>query len=428
MKLSCSYFNSASSAINEFNENARSANRDSGNYDFKDQAIPSSHLSIALTRGNTASKISRVFVNPAERSEKHKATYDLAFKQTFAARKLLYSPGTILCQEIVQAASVLHDIVKDLADSELRILTCMDFGAGGFLPGTHSNELRNILNRLVDGSSATAADRTAFISIMTNLGDMYFSFARKKGEGGNLERKKFLRRFLEIVASKGFPALSIEDIDKVRLAADGDGMAPKKRLEQPEKTIEERKIKKNPSLCPPRAGVHNLGDKTDEALGIPKDMRIPKVRWLLGRVAEERVANTTEPFVDHMSGRIGKTLLVWDMLRGENPGDSYGNSIHAQRYTAMQNFCNAGSTKNPQPAHRKARLARAAGAAAIIVGGGFHSALEIIGGVLIYLGQDVRSVLLQEQDPGHLFGHGAATDIVVELFSEQSAQPQTAPI
>lgn len=70
-------------------------------------------------------------------------------------------------------------------------------------------------------------------------------------------------------------------------------------------------------------------------------------------------------------------------------------------------------------AEQAQRYARAAGASAFLVGLGYHSAVEVLEGILVYTGQSIRTqgtLSSLQRDSAHLFGHGAATDLMTELF------------
>ena len=74
---------------------------------------------------------------------------------------------------------------------------------------------------------------------------------------------------------------------------------------------------------------------------------------------------------------------------------------------------------------RKERLARAAAAAAFLIGQGYHSAMEVAEGVLRYDGQNLRAVLQgdsdthKNQDAGDMLYAGAATDLMMDLMQGQ---------
>jgi hypothetical protein len=103
------------------------------------------------------------------------------------------------------------------------------------------------------------------------------------------------------------------------------------------------------------------------------------------------------------------------MLRGEQSNDQYMRVLDNQRnnpsvWDPMQHL-------NEEV--RAQHYARAAGAAAFLIGNGYHSAVEVTEGILSYTGQRMRSPEILEngkKDAADLFGHGAATSLIGELL------------
>ncbi|MBD8773599.1 hypothetical protein IFR08_07425 [Pseudomonas fluorescens] len=182
----------------------------------------------------------------------------------------------------------------------------------------------------------------------------------------------------------------------------------------------ERKVRpfNSPADIPFRAGVHNSGLEADKALNVPASERIPDNRWAVFDIGTARIKETTEPLVGHMSASPVEILQAWDMLRGVSASDQYVGALPGQdssRLTPMSDLT---------PAEQDQRYARAAGAGAFLVGLGYHSAVEVLEGTLVYTGQSIRgegTLDPSQRDSAHVFGHGAATELMSELFKAGTA-------
>ncbi|MFA1012637.1 MULTISPECIES: hypothetical protein [Pseudomonas syringae group] len=359
------------------------------------------------------------FINPANYAEQERGVRNLALKQASAARNLLYRPGKSIRREIGQAAGKLLGIVIKLKESELRILTKRLFSSKGLLAGKPPELMKEILDRLSkdatsETSGANAIDRTSFISLMGDIGCL-FADANKKSGSFSLsakDKQAFLHRLSEVIATENLSPLSNETLERVAKISAGTGVVgPKKK--------EERKRSDYES---PRTGLYNLGNKIDEKLGVAEQMRIPKVMWKPMHIKAMRILNTQEPLVAHMSGGPGEILMVWDMLCGQRSEKVYTDALDVHRNAISSGLNSLQPMDHFSEKEKDARLARVAGACAMLVGVGHHSAVEVSESALKYVGQDIRSVLDDPaaQDAAHLLGAGAATDLITELFETQT--------
>ncbi|MEX3845628.1 hypothetical protein [Paraburkholderia sp. BR10882] len=316
------------------------------------------------------------------------------------------------------AAKKFLDTTNRLTPQALKIVTKRLFSAEGLLAGRSSSELASILGRLSEdaeseASCATAIDRTAFISLMGDIGALHAD-AKKASRSFSLsseEKQAFVSEFSAALAAEDLSPLSDDILEKVaKLSAGTNVVGPSKK--------DERRRTREPL---PRKGLYNLGDEIDEKLGVTDRLRIPQIIWRPMEIVTTRLWATHEPFVAHMSGAPGEILMVWDMLRGKRADDIYCAALRVADAGVDPGRPMALFSTEEQ-AERRARLA---GACAMLVGIGHHSAVEVAEGALKYLGQDLRGVLDNPatQDAAHLLGAGAATDLFVELFDSQASTP-----
>lgn len=349
------------------------------------------------------------FVDPATRSAANGQTRQLALQQTMSARDLLYNPGEALRTELGLAAGRAHDMISGLGDLQDPLGGHL-FGAEGLMPGQNAQALLDTLKRMHNDippgrSNATAKDRSILIALMGDIGailsDSTTGVERTKDQDKQL--KELIPKLLNL-------ATSPETIMAPTAALGGSGtIGPAKKQERI----------KPPNEQPPRTGIHNLGKEADDQLGIAQSGRLLPSRWDVSQLKTERVLQTTEPLVAHMSGTQAETLAVWDMLRGEKtPYTGVMENLRAQPQQANDPMAHLPDDE------RNARYARAAGTAAFLISNGYHSAVEVLGGTLAYTGQDGQSVVGPGQDAAHLFGQGAATELVSELMSKQRS-PRT---
>ena len=135
----------------------------------------------------------------------------------------------------------------------------------------------------------------------------------------------------------------------------------------------------------------------------------------MAHIKKDRVFTTTEPLVGHMSGSPAEILQVWDMLRGDAHENQFLSVFSKRDSSHWDPLAEVALERQDQ------QIARAAGAAAFLIGLGYHSAVEVVEGVLLYMGQNLRQVLDDpKQDAGDLLGRGAATSLMIEIFKDQS--------
>ncbi|WP_445222824.1 hypothetical protein ACKWRH_45555 (plasmid) [Bradyrhizobium sp. Pa8] len=382
--------------------------------------LPSS-LSPTLQERSAQSVLKRFegaeFVYPADLADQGNAN-SLAFKQASAARQLLYHPGDAFRQEIAKAAEPLLRIVMKLTGAELTTLSTRLVSSGCLLAEKSPNVLMEILERLIDdarceASRASAIDRTAFISFLGDIGALYAD-SKKSSASFSLsaeQKQVFLSRLSDLIAEEELTPISDEVLERIAKISAGTGVVG------PNKKRERKRI----DAFSTRRSLYNLGDEIDQKLGVPEQMRIPPIIWRPMLIKATRLLNVQEPLVAHMSGSPSEILMVWDMLRGRAEG------IYTAALDAHWNAINAGLSSALPMDHFSAeewaaRLARVAGACAMEIGVGHHSAVEVAESALKYTGQDVRSVLTDPltEDAAHLFGAGAATDLLTELFETQT--------
>ncbi|SDT60164.1 hypothetical protein SAMN04490182_5706 [Pseudomonas cedrina] len=346
------------------------------------------------------------FVDPASRTEAGGRTRALALQQTVAARDLLYHPGDTLRSELGLAAGKAHDMISRLGDLQAPLGGHL-FGPEGLMPGEKPQALLRTLQRLMDdvpagSNSATAKDRSIMIALMGDIGAILSSTTT--GVERTPGQDKRLRE--AIPGLLGLPYSAAQSIAPTSALGGSGTIGPAKKQERI----------KPPNAQPLRTGVHNLGKEADDLLGIKSNRLLPS-RWDVAQLKKERVDNTAEPLIAHMSGTQAETLAVWDMLRGEQrPYTRVMDGLNER-----PDLANDPMAQLP-PAERDARYARAAGTAAFLISNGYHSAVEVLGGTLAYTGQDGQSVVGPRQDAGHLFGQGAATQLIGELLNTQRAE------
>lgn len=358
------------------------------------------------------------FINPADLANQSSNVRRLALKQASAARTLLYHPGDLLRQEIAKAAEKLLRIVMKLTDAELAMLTKRLVSTGSLLAQKSPDVLTEILERLIDdarceASRASAIDRTAFISVLGDIGALYADRKRNSTSFSlSAEQKQaFLGRLSDLIAKEDLTPIDDDVLERIAKTSAGTGVVGPKKKEE----------RKRIDTYSTRRGLYNLGDEIDEKCAVLEHMRIPPITCRPMHIKATRLLNVQEPFVAHMSGTPSEILMVWDMLCGRADGvytaalDAHRNAMNADVHYAqpMDHF---------SAEEKAARFARVAGACAMEIGVGHHSAVEVAESALKYTGQDIRSVLADAatEDAAHLLGAGAATDLITELFETQT--------
>ncbi|AZF43526.1 hypothetical protein C4J87_3383 [Pseudomonas sp. R1-43-08] len=364
------------------------------------KAKDAAHLQI--THGDPARQASRA------------TTKELAFAQTVAARNVLYKPSDILTGELAAAAKVLHRVVSNLSAEHQKMMGAHLLGEGRLLAGKTTDDLLAALARAAGAQAATgsvaasATDRAVVIALMGDIGGFYTT-------PGNAD-EGLMTALNHLLKAQGLEVPNTVAIQRMREQGGSAVVGPDKRAERKVRSFN------SPADMPFRAGVHNSGLDADKALNVPASERIPDNRWAVFDIGTARVKETTEPLVGHMSASPSEILQAWDMLRGVSAHDQYVGALpdgpRAQD----------GGTIMPMsvlaPAEQDQRYARAAGAGAFLVGLGYHSAVEVLEGTLVYTGQSIRAegtLDPSQRDSADVFGHGAATDLMSELFKSGTA-------
>jgi hypothetical protein len=341
-------------------------------------------------------------------------TAELAFSQTLAARNLLYSPGHALKTELGEAAANLHSLIQDLSQENQLALGARLFGREGLLPGESVEILLGILAKVLDDhrfpyapNIVAGLDRAVVIALMGDIGALYVdTLAKKAVEGRSLEQADALIENLRsVMVKRGLSAPSDSVIQNIQKTAGSSTVGPLKKAER----------NRPPAELSPRAGIHNTGEKADQLLAIAPNQRIAGAKWDVTHVSKLRVTTTTEPLVGHMSGSPAEIFQVWDMLREDTHEMQFLGTLNKRDPNHWNPLSNVSLGRQDQ------QVARVAGAAAFLVGLGYHSAVEVAEGTLLYMGQNLRQVLDDPTaDAGFLFGDGAATGLMSELFKDQS--------
>lgn len=344
-----------------------------------------------ITHGNPAGQAART------------TTKALALAQTVAARNVLYKPSDVLTQELAGAASALHRVVSNLSPQHQNLLGAHLLGEGRLLAGQTTDDLLAALAR-AGSAAASATDRAVTIALMGDIGGFYTTPGH--ADPGLMTA---LNRQLQ---AQGLEVPDAAAVQRMREHGGSAAVGPDKRAERKVRAFD------SPADMPFRAGVHNSGLEADKALNVPASERIPDNRWAVFDIGTARIQETTEPLVGHMSASPAEILQAWDMLRGVSASDQYVGALPAQdagRLTPMSDLT---------PAEQEQRYARAAGTGAFLVGLGYHSAVEVLEGTLVYTGQSIRgegTLDPSQRDSAHVFGHGAATELMSELFKAGTA-------
>lgn len=325
------------------------------------------------------------------------ATTNMAKEQTLVARHTLDRPNDILRGEVAKAAGQLHKIMSGLDADDQKTLGTRLLGKDGLLKGGTTKTLMDALQRASDPTQANSAqattDRRTVIALMGDIGALYADTGATTGvEDRTPDAAKRLRTNLDLqVQALDLEPPTKESIGRVQSLGGSSAMGPNKKTE--------RKREDNVSGILDN-GIHGTGDKSWATT----------VRPTVTTIAKELLGKVTEPLEGHMSGSPAEILQVWDMLSGVPANEQYTKVSDMQK-----------ETRSLQPMDKlkdqNQRYARAAGAAAFLIGSGYHSAVENIGGVLEYTGQSVKSVVKENGHAGDLLGHGAATDLIDELMS-----------
>lgn len=354
-------------------------------------------------------------IDPALRSMSCSMTDKLALSQTIAARNLLYNPGHVLKNELGEAAYTLRHLICELSPDSRKTLCARLLGPEGLLSGKSAGVLVEALERVSDDlrfphvtNSVSGLDRAVVIALMGDIGALYVDSLAKivVEECPQQQSNALIEDLHRLIEKRGLFAPTDSVIQEIQQTAGSSSVGPLKKVER----------YRPPAGLSPRTGIHNTGERADEQLGIESSQRIPGAKWEVAHISKNRVLNTTEPLVAHMSGSPAEILQVWDMLRGDSREMQFLGTLNKTDSTHWDPLRNIYLERQDQ------QLARAAGAAAFLIGLGYHSAVEVAEGTFLYMGQNLRQALgNQAQDAGHLIGHGAATSLMGELLKEQSS-------
>ncbi|KTD11829.1 coiled-coil protein [Legionella gratiana] len=363
-------------------------------------------------------------------------TLTLALSQTISARASLYWPSTELRDELGVAASGLIgylDFLKTQEDgNELIIGLCARvLGPEGldpqelFIEATKKGSVDNPeelakfcrgtlerhLSSVQDELEGPELGHSRAITIAL-LGDIGAFMTATGATTGTVRDEKVSRRLKESFSdyalqlegkTSEYRDLVDESAQRGRMLGGGGVIGPTKSKER--KRVEEEELI-------PRTGIHDCGKDADELLGrFEKEGHLVPTKWASARLHEKRVTTIEEPLAGHMSASPSEILWTWDILAGRGIDSAY--------------------VGNPGKETDFFSSARAAGACAFLVGCGYHSALEVLHGTMIYVGQDPQHVLpeavemrceetgfVEPMDAGALFHSGAATSLVDELLHD----------
>jgi hypothetical protein len=358
-------------------------------------------------------------IDPAVRSSVNKETAELALSQTTAARNVLYAPGPVLKKELGAAASVLHELIGQLDTVDQEALGARLLGKEGLLSGGSPQALLGVLARVREdqngpvNANSTAHDRSAVIALMGDIAALYADTGATTGVGSRThEQAETLRTNLRrLMAQRGLSEPEDTVIREVQKFGGSSAVGPQKKIERTRPAAD----------LTPRTGIHNTGELADNQLQIAPNQRIPGTKWDVAHISVDRVAATTEPLVGHMSGSPAEILQVWDMLLDDSHETQYLGTLKNKDEKDWNPMSHLSAERQDQ------QRARVAGASAFLVGLGYHSAVEVAEGALIYMGQNLRGALdAPSQDAGHVLGHGAATSLMTELFEDQASNKKPA--
>lgn len=370
--------------------------------------------------------------------------WGIAAKQTIAARKLLYYPDQEALTQLACAALELQMFTNSLPSpvhAALLSRICGDDGlmkvgayAHNYLPlvkeynrapnpdlllritkaadqavedcSRLESETFTAVMRKIPGPQA-AMSRVRILALLGDLGALMTSTGATTGtEQVYAHRFALASSFYTHIC--GLPKyrqalVTQKQIDEsaqaAKQAGGSDTVGPQKKTQR----------KNDPNVREARTGILNMGASVDKALEIPERFRIIPSEWMVAHIVETRwngqnewEKNLTEPMAGHMSASPSEILHTWDML--------------SQRPITE---CYVGKKGSMAARNDDALSARAAMASALLIGTGFHSALECVDGTMTYLGQSLRVVVGEidkQGDVGNLMYAGAATSLLSELM------------
>lgn len=291
---------------------------------------------------------------------------DNALIQNVSARKLFYKPGKKVKEILKNSAVLLSDTWANFSSEVQQLLMTADIsdgGAnrqvdyGGSLGSLATNaQLTNgqAVHAMMDAlraGNASVIQTIGFIGLLGDIGAQvndYFA----RGKTGNKETK------IAEDVKKNFPTFDVQA--KMVEAKNARGVdifypdKPKERL-----TCMVENAGKHTLYTLPRSGVLNKGSEADKSMKHTGES-IPDIVWPLQTVKVSTVsACKAEPWAGLYSGSINELLFMLDLLTKSDPNDTKGAD----------------------------RRAKAAIASALLIATGFHSAVEVVHVVKLYLGE-----------------------------------------
>ncbi|WP_115708871.1 hypothetical protein [Legionella sainthelensi] len=372
-------------------------------------------------------------------SNEDSETLSLAIKQTLSARATLYWPSKELREELALAAKGLMGYLNFLETQEdgdmLVIGLCARLlGPEGLDPQDFFLEvienkgivedpkklaklcLHTLEGHLLGveyGHEGPELGHSRAVTIAL-LGDVGAFTTHSAPATGTVRTKEVHTRLKESFSdyalqledkSSEYRQLVDQSTKRARKFGGGEIVGPTKSKERTR--VEEESI--------PRTGIHDCGKDVDELLGrFEKEGHLVPTKWSAARLHEKRVETIQEPLAGHMSASPSEILWTWDILAGRGLDSAY--------------------TGNPDKETDFFSPARAGGTCAFLIGCGYHSALEVLHGTMLYVGQDLQHVLpeaveIREKetgfkeplDAGTLFHSGAATSLVEDLLDDMTS-------
>lgn len=294
-----------------------------------------------------------------------------ALKQNTSARKLIYKPGKKVKEILKNSATYLLETLETFNEEVKKLIYMADISDGG-------------VNRQVDfgGSLSTLAATNPSLTGKQGVTDMLK--AHKAGTATVIQTIGFVSFLGDIGAQVNDCFARNKTADKiVKVATEVKEKFPTfdVKVKMNEETFKARKVdtfypnkSKERFTCMvmdgekcdlyshPRSGVLNQGSVADDKMGYNGE-KIPTILWPLQTILKTTVASCPkEPWAGLYSGSINELLFMLDLLTKSDPNDTKGAD----------------------------RRAKAAIASALLIATGFHSAIEVVHVVKLYLGEESK--------------------------------------
>lgn len=294
-----------------------------------------------------------------------------ALTQNLSARKLMYNPGKKVKEILKNSAAYLSDswasfspevekLLIDAEQSDKGVNRQVDFGGSLGVLATHagltsSQAIKDMLAAHKAGT-ATVIQTVGYISFLGDIGaQVNDCFARGKNDPKKHSKLIAIANDVKkVFTTFDVEAKMKEDSFVQRKVDTFYSNKPNERLTC---------MVKDGDKCKwyqlPRSGVLNKGKAADEKMG-HKGESIPEILWPLQTVKATTVNECKdEPWAGLYSGSINELLFMLDLLTKSDPNDTKGAD----------------------------RRAKAAIASALLIATGFHSAVEVVHVVKLYLGE-----------------------------------------